>query len=233
MSRPTDPIRALLASPPHLPVVEALPEGMRMRAHVWISDELWEACRVDDLLDEESEARLGSRKLTGTFGSARCTLRKGNEGERPRPVSPAESDAEVGATIWFTSDMIARSDALGPGGTVDDLLQAFKRRGVTLQTQGVPAIRHRRADSWSPADNGPRATRLAIQAGSVIRVTIQSKDVDTLRDLGRVGVGELTAQGYGRFEVNHPLLNVACTTVTKARRKHFISTSIRKGGEDK
>lgn len=221
------------ASSGQLVLVEALPEGMRMRAHVWISDELWEACRVDDLLDEESEARLGSRKLTGTFGSARCTLRKGNEGERPRPVSPTESDAEVGATIWFTSDMIARSDALGPGGTVDDLLQAFKRRGVTLQTQGVPAIRHRRADSWSPADNGPRATRLAIQAGSVIRVTIQSKDVDTLRDLGRVGVGELTAQGYGRFEVNHPLLNVACTTVTKARRKHFISTSIRKGGEDK
>lgn len=221
------------ASSGQLVLVEALPAGMRMRAHVWISDELWEACRVNDLLDEESEARLGSRKLTGTFGSARCTLRKGNKGVRPRPVSPAESDAEVAATIWFTSDMIARSDALGPGGTVDDLLQAFKRRGVTLQTQGVPAIRHRRADSWSPADNGPRATRLAIQAGSVIRVTIQSKDVDTLRDLGRVGVGELTAQGYGRFEVNHPLLNATCTTVTKARRKHFISTSIRKGGDSK
>lgn len=221
------------ASSGQLVLVEALPEGMRMRAHVWMSDALWEACRVDDLLDEESEARLGSRKLTGTFGSVRCTLRKGNEGEHPRPVPSAESDAEVGATIWFTSDMIARSEALGPGGTVDDLLQAFKRRGVTLRTQGVPAIRHRRVDSWSPTDNAPRATRLAIQAGSVIRVTIQSKDVDTLRDLGRVGVGELTAQGYGRFEVNHLLLNATCTTVTKARRKHFISTSIRKGGEDK
>jgi len=238
------------ASNGQLVLVEALPEGMQMRAHVWMSDALWEACRIDDLLDEESEARLGSRKLTGTFGSARCTLRKVDEGERkgrerfgdvgsvtgmeaPGDGQLPEPGTGVDATIWFTSDVIARSDTLGPGGTVDDLLQAFKRRGVTLQTQGVPAIRYRRVDSWSPADNGPRATRLAIQAGSVIRVTIQSTDVDTLRTLGRVGVGELTAQGYGRFEVNHPLLDAACVTVPKAKPEHFISTSIRKGGDSK
>ena len=238
------------ASNGQLVLVEALPEGMEMRAHVWMSDALWEACRVDDLLDEESEARLGSRKLTGTFGSARCTLRKVDEGERKGrerfgdvgSVTGMEASGDgqlpepgtgVDATIWFTSDVIARSDTLGPGGTVDDLLQAFKRKGVTLQTQGVPTIRHRRVDSWSPADNGPRATRLAIQAGSVIRVTIQSTDVDTLRTLGRVGVGELTAQGYGRFEVNHPLLDAACVTVPKAKPEHFISTSNRKGGDSK
>ena len=221
------------ASSGQLVLVEALPEGMRMRAHVWMSDALWEACRVDDLLDEESEARLGSRKLTGIFGSARCTLRKGNEGEHPRPVPSAESDAEVGATIWFTSDVIARSDGLGPGGTVEDLVRAFEREDIVLNDVEAASIRHRRVDSWSPVDNGPRATRLAIQAGSVLRVSVSAENHAKLIELAPLGVGELTAQGYGRFVIDHPLLNSGSVTVTKAKREHFVPAKKPEGGEDK
>ena len=235
------------ASKGQLVLVEALPEGMRMRAHVWMSDELWTAASVSDLLGKTREARLGSRKLTGTFGSATCTLREETDDEResrcrfgnagiaqptgdasksangtaPGECTPASSD-DLTVSLWFTSDVIARSDLLGPGGTTDDLIRAFKREGIIVEAVGTTSIRHRRIDSWSPADNGPRASRLAIQAGSVIQVHVSKKDRDKLLELAPFGVGELTAQGYGRFVVDHPLLSIQSIEVTKAKLKHFV-----------
>ena len=244
------------ASKGQLVLVEALPEGMCMRAHVWVSDELWEAASVSSLLGKTREARLGSRKLTGTFGSATCTLREETATEREARIhfgnagsaqltSAASTSADGtapgegttassrGVWLWFTSDVIARSAGLGAGGTVDDLIRAFEREGITLKLDGVPAIRHRRVDSWSPADNGPRATRLAIQAGSVIQVRVSKEDRAKLLKIAPFGVGELTAQGYGRFVVDHPLLSIQSIEVTKAKLEHFACEKAPKGGEEK
>ena len=246
------------ASKGQLVLVDALPEGMSMRAHVWVSDELWNAASVSNLLNEPREARLGSRKLTGTFGSATCTLReetateresrsrfgnagiaqptgdasKSASGTTPGESAPASSDDQTVA-LWFTSDVIARSAGLGAGGTVDDLIRAFKRESITVEAVGTPSIRHRRVDSWSPADNGPRASRLAIQAGSVVQVTVSDKVRAALVKLAPFGVGELTAQGYGRFVVAHPLLSIESIEVTKAKLKHFVPKKAPEGGEEK
>ena len=246
------------ASKGQLVLVEALPEKMRMRAHVWVSDELWEAASVSDLLGKTREARLGSRKLTGTFGSATCMLREetateresrsrfGNagiaqltstastsaDGTAPGEGTPASSDGQR-VSLWFTSDVIARSAGLGAGGTADDLIRAFEREGITVEAVGTPSIRHRRVDSWSPADNGPRASRLAIQAGSVIQVQVSEEDRAKLLELAPFGVGELTAQGYGRFVVAHPLLSIRSIELTKAKLKHFVCEKVPKGGEEK
>ena len=246
------------ASKGQLVLVDALPEGMRMRAHVWVSDELWEAASVSSLLGKTREARLGSRKLTGTFGSATCTLRNETNDEREarshfgnagstRPTGDASASADgttpgedtttssrvVRVWLWFTSDVIARSAGLGAGGTVDDLIRAFKCEGITVEAVGTPSIRHRRVDSWSPADNGPRASRLAIQAGSVIQVHVSEEDRAKLLRLAPFGVGELTAQGYGRFVVDHPLLSIQSIEVTKAKLEHFVCEKAPKGGEHK
>ena len=243
------------ASKGQLVLVEALPEGMCMRAHIWVSDELWKAASVSDLLGKTREARLGSRKLTGTFGSATCTLREETAAEREARIhfgnagsaqltSAASSSADGTAPgvktpasssdvyLWFTSDVIARSAGLWAGGTVDDLIRAFEREGIAVEAVGTPSIRHRRVDSWSPADNGPRASRLAIQAGSVIKVSASKADRDKLLKLAPFGVGELTAQGYGRFVVAHPLLNIRSIEVTKAKLKHFVCKEAPEGGED-
>lgn len=263
------------ASKGQLVLVEALPEGMSMRAHVWVSGELWEAASVSSLLGKTREARLGSRKLTGTFGSATCTLREETDDERKARsrfgntgsaqltgtastsadgTAPGEgtttssNDQTVSVSLWFTSDVIARSSARGLGGSVEDLELAFRRANVPVtvvqespnQDSGdknrkriLTAIRHRRVDSWSPADNGPRASRLAIQAGSVIQVRISKKDRAKLLELAPFGVGELTAQGYGRFVVDHPLLSIQSIKVTKAKLEHFVSAKAPKGGEEK
>ena len=246
------------ASKGQLVLVEALPEKMCMRAHVWVSDELWEAASVSNLLGKTRKARLGSRKLTGTFGSATCTLReetateresrsrfgnagiaqptgdasKSANGTAPGEGTPASSDDQR-VSLWFTSDVITRSTGLGAGGTIEDLIRAFKREGITVEAVGTPSIRHRRVDSWSPADNGPRASRLAIQAGSVIQVQVSKEDRAKLLKLAPFGVGELTAQGYGRFVVAHPLLNIRSIEVTKAKLKHFVCKETPKGGEEK
>lgn len=244
------------ASKGQLVLVEALPEKMCMRAHVWVSDELWEAVSVSSLLGKTREARLGSRKLTGTFGSATCTLREETDDEREsrsrfgnagiaQPTGDASKSvngtapgegtttSSRGVWLWFTSDVIARSAGLGAGGTADDLIRAFRREGIIVEAVGTPSIRHRRVDSWSPADNGPRASRLAIQAGSVIQVYVSEEDRAKLLKLAPFGVGELTAQGYGRFVVAHPLLNIRSIEVTKAKLKHFVCEETPKGGEDK
>ena len=248
------------ASKGQLVLVEALPEKMCMRAHVWVSDELWEAASVSSLLGKTREARLGSRKLTGTFGSATCTLREETAAEREarssfgnagstQPVGTASTSANgtapgegtttspndqtVSVSLWFTSDVIARSAGLGAGGTADDLIRAFKRKGIIVEAVCTPSIRHRRVDSWSPADNGPRASRLAIQAGSVIRVRVSEGDRDRLLELASFGIGELTAQGYGRFVIDHPLLSIGSIKVTKAKLKHFVSAKAPEGGEEK
>ena len=246
------------ASKGQLVLVDALPEGMSMRAHVWVSDELWKAASVSALLNEPREARLGSRKLTGTFGSAHCTLREETDDERearsqfgnagstqltstastsadgtaPGESAPASYDDQT-VSLWFTSDVIARSAGLGAGGTVDDLIRAFNREGVDLKSIEAASVRHRRVDSWSPADNGPRASRLAIQAGSVIQVRVSEEDRAKLLKLAPFGVGELTAQGYGRFVVDHPLLSVQSIEVTKAKLKHFVCEETPEGGEEK
>ena len=248
------------ASKGQLVLVEALPEGMRMRAHVWLSEELWQAASIADLLGKTRKARLGSRKLTGTFGSATCTLREETAAEREarshfgnagstqltstastsadgtvpgEGTTTSPNDQTVSVSLWFTSDVIARSAGLGAGGTIEDLIRAFRRKGITVEADGTTSIRHRRVDSWSPADNGPRASRLAIQGGSVIQVHVSKEDRDRLLELASFGIGELTAQGYGRFVIDHPLLSIGSIKVTKAKLKHFVSAKAPEGGEEK
>ena len=265
-------------------LVRALPAGLLLRCSVVVSERLLAVLRPTvagedtfssgstqtvelDLGITQEKALLGSRKLTGTFGRARCTLSKEfrRVGSTPSPLqgSTNSGDASVSSrdpievSLWFISDVLARSSTLGPGGTITDLEFAFRHAGVSsLQAiqEGssgdsilscskqdedpcssgtddgtdprnrkhiVTAIRHRRVDSWSPADNVPRATRLAIQAGSVIRVSVASEQLDTLKALGHVGVGELTPQGYGRFKVDSHALRKPKLPLIKTVSKHF------------
>lgn len=249
-------------------LVRALPAGLKLRASVVVSKRLLSELRGTDASSEDSpltldlgiaeqSAFLGSRKLTGTFGRAHCTVGSTftKVGSTPPPVEGPVTDEGTQASssestevvsLWFTSDVLARSSALGPGGSVEDLELAFRRANVPVtvvqeSTDGKPrsrsnqdpddknrkriltAIRHRRVDSWSPRDNAPRATRLAIQAGSVIRVRISPDDLGALETLGHIGVGELTPQGYGRFLVDSTVLAEATLPLFKTKSKSFTA----------
>ncbi len=241
-------------------LVRALPAGLTLRASIVVSKRLLSELRGTDAtsvaspltLDlgiAEQPAFLGSRKLTGTFGRAHCTVDSTftEVGSTPPPAEGPVTDEGTQAStceptkvvsLWFTSDVLARSSALGPGGSVEDLELAFRRANVPVtvgrespnQNSGdknrkriLTAIRHRRVDSWSPRDNAPRATRLAIQAGSVVQVRLSPDDLGALETLGHIGVGELTPQGYGRFLVDSPILAKATLPLFKTERKSFTA----------
>jgi len=241
-------------------LVRALPAGLTLHASVVVSKQLLSELRGTDATSEaspitldlgiaEQQAFLGSRKLTGTFGRARCTVDTTftRVGSIPPPVEGPVTDEGTQASscehtevvsLWFTSDVLARSSALGPGGSVEDLGLAFRRANVPVtvvrkspdqdssdknRKRILTAIRHRRVDSWSPRDNAPRATRLAIQAGSVVQVRVSPQDLGALETLGHIGVGELTPQGYGRFLVDSPMLAEATLPLFKTESKSFTA----------
>ena len=243
-------------------LVRALPAGLTLRASIVVSKRLLSELRGTDAtsvaspltLDlgiAEQPAFLGSRKLTGTFGRAHCTVDSTftEVGSTPPPAEGPVTDEGTQAStceptkvvsLWFTSDVLARSSALGPGGSVEDLELAFRRANVPVtvgrespnQDSGdknrkriLTAIRHRRVDSWSPRDNAPRATRLAIQAGSVVQVRLSPDDLGALETLGHIGVGELTPQGYGRFLVDSPILAKATLPLFKTKSKSFTAST--------
>ena len=252
-------------------LVRALPAGLKLQASVVMSKRLLSELRGTDASSTDSPltlnlgiteqpAFLGSRKLTGTFGRARCTVSSTftEVGSTPPPAKGPVTDegAQASSTestevvsLWFTSDVLARSSALGPGGSVEDLELAFRQANVPVtvvresadddaadssshqdsedknRKRILTAIRHRRVDSWSPRDNAPRATRLAIQAGSVVQVRISPDDLTSLKALGHIGVGELTPQGYGRFLVDSPILAKATLPLFKTKSKSFTAST--------
>lgn len=251
-------------------LVRALPAGLKLRASIVVSERLLSELRGTDATSADSPltldlgiaeqpAFLGSRKLTGTFGRARCTVGSTftEVGSTPPPVEGPVTDEGTQASssestevvsLWFTSDVLARSSALGPGGSVEDLELAFRMANVPVtvvqesadekprsrpnqnsndknRKRILTAIRHRRVDSWSPRDNAPRATRLAIQAGSVVQVRVSPDDLTPLKALGHIGVGELTPQGYGRFRVDSPILAKATLPLFKTKSKSFTAST--------
>ena len=216
-------------------LARALPAGMRLRATVTMSEELYECVkgRLDGAFRPQRTfpERLGLWRLSGTYGRAECRLGEFHQVEVPR----LEWDENGTTTLWFTSDVVARSTRLGPGGSLDDLYKAFERAGVPLteddsdERRFSAGIRHRRIDSWSAADRRPRATRTVIQAGSVLRVRSAdagSSPEETMRRLARLsvtGIGELTAQGFGRFVVDHPLLREKKFRLISLKHEDFIA----------
>ena len=212
-------------------LVRALPAGLTLRATVTMSPALHEraGARLAGLAGRALDARIGARRLSGTFGRALCTF------SAARPLAPAEPvDGET--TIWFTSDVLVRSSGLGPGGGFEDLRGAFKRTGVPIELVDIPpgekrfraGVRHRRVDSWSAASHQPRATRMAVRAGSVLRIRPLADDAARrLARLALTGVGELRAQGFGRFVVGHPLLEREEFRLTRLDAKDFMGRAAR------
>ena len=217
-------------------LVRALPAGLTLRATVTMSPVLHEraGARLAGLVGEALDARIGARRLSGTFGHALCTF------SAAQSLAPAEPvDGET--TIWFTSDVLVRSSGLGPGGGFEDLRGAFKRAGVPIELVDIPpgekrfraGVRHRRVDSWSAASHQPRATRMAVQAGSVLRIRPLADDAARrLARLALTGVGELRAQGFGRFVVGHPLLEKDEFRLATLRAKNFIAGAARTDAQE-
>lgn len=227
-------------------LVRALPRGLQLQATISIERSLYDHLERhlgDQLINVFTReggipAFMGARRYSGTFGRVTCHVGDfamvddvGNARE-----SILSDDGEL--TLWFTSDVVVRTSLLGGAVDTNDLLRAFQRHGIPLKEphdkhdgRFSAGVRHRRVDSWSAHDHQPRPTRMAIKAGSVLKVALDCKDLETketalrsLFRLGTTGIGELTAQGFGRFILCPELLELDSFSVHTLDQSDFVST---------
>lgn len=212
-------------------LVRAIAAGVTLGAEVSFSEALVAqvgGARLAELLS--APAMLGSRRLAGTFGRVRCETEEPTRSSSP---STAVWDPEGALTLWFTSDLLLRSACLGPAGGTEAVLRALRTRGAdVVLVDGTgdrfnAGLRYRRVDGYT-ADGTPRPSRVALTAGSVLRVrpadgVDPDATLEVLRALERDGLGELVAQGFGRVAVGHRLLTQPCFPVETLPRDTFMA----------
>lgn len=209
-------------------LVHALAPGLHLQADVVVSERLRE--RLPDLEELLSvDALLGARRLSGTFGRAHCSLGSLSPLETPS----ASWDEDGTTTLWLASDLVLRSSSLGPTRGIQDFLDALAAVGAQVMVHHTEdgaqaiALRYRRIDSRA-SDGTVRSTRIAMQAGSVLRIT-PAKEADpsvaltALQRIARDGLGELRAQGYGRLLIAHPLLSLSSIPLSTCDREAFLN----------
>ncbi len=148
--------------------------------------------RSDAFNSADARIRLFSAEKAGKEGTA------ASKQDASNGITPPKQDA--GTSSSKRDDGTASSEHGASNGEGDHRYRA--------------GLRYRRVDSWSAAEGQPRATRLAVQAGSVLKVYLgnsaeqRRKALAALRELETVGIGELRAQGFGRFVIGDPLLGI-------------------------
>ena len=152
-----------------------------------------------------SDLLLRSRSL-GAAGSSKDIIDAFNR-------SKAFSDTEACIKL-FLPENSGKKDTTASKQDANNGMTPPKQNGGENDHRYRAGLRYRRVDSWSAAEGQPRATRLAVQAGSVLKVCLgdnaeqRRKALAALRELETVGIGELRAQGFGRFVVGDPLLSI-------------------------
>lgn len=241
-------------APGALFLVRALPRGLQLQATISIEKSLYDHLERhlgDQLIGVFTRecgipAFMGARRYSGSFGRVTChvgdfTMLDDADDARESLLS---DDGEL--TLWFTSDVVVRTSLLGGAADINDLLRAFQRHGIPLKQSHdkhdgrfTAGVRHRRVDSWSAHDHQPRPTRMAIKAGSVLKVVMDCEDLETketalraLLRLGTTGIGELTAQGFGRFILCPDLLELDSFSVHTLDQSDFVSTLAPMDGTD-
>ncbi|ASW55506.1 RAMP superfamily CRISPR-associated protein [Plantactinospora sp. KBS50] len=148
----------------------------------------------------------------------------------PRPVAPVDGRLRV----WCVSDVLLRDDRLNPDPSPHGLARALttalapascavpecqpaSATGVGAGTDAaaepgtaVEAVTAaERRDGFGVAWGRPRPSQVALRAGSVVTLEVTgTPDPDRLAGLERDGLGERTAEGYGRIRFNPPELTV-------------------------
>lgn len=136
-------------------------------------------------------------------------------------------------TIWFTSDLILRSDELRAAPTATSIVHAIADE-LALSTDDMTFdddpnvsdafLRHRRIESWHVGWGIARPSLVCIAGGSCVRLTAapgKAFDLSALKTLEQNGLGERRAEGYGTLLLNSPLLTESLETWTPTHGAHL------------
>ena len=198
-----------------LHVIEAIDSGQIFSGKIWIHDELFN--HIENALKNKLVLESVFSGLTSIVGNCRTEFGLVDITSF-LPIKLCNSQtknvsAQAATALWFKSDSILLSPGLGPG-SIRDLPAELSRHGVkanieSFEEHEVVIARHRRIDSYHQYARKPRPTFNAILAGSIVKIVLQNpeKDRAILAQLGKIGIGSRTAEGYGRFEIVDHLLS--------------------------
>lgn len=175
-------------------------------------------------------AECGAASLQELLGGERRigTSRKDDYGRVRVEVRDVHSDGQQSTPTpnGSTAILLLTSDALvaDQRGRLSTRVSTFVERlsqavGLQLEAVSKPFARSMRTESWHGAWMSARPTLCGVATGSVIEVrsaegSLSDQDRVALAALGRSGVGMRTAEGFGRFEVDHPLATAGDATIT-------------------
>ncbi|ROO61305.1 CRISPR-associated protein Csx10 [Micromonospora sp. Llam0] len=186
---------------------EAIAAGTVLRCELWLP--------ADTRLDTEwlnREHAIG-RSRKDDYGHVRVEVID-RPGE-PALTSRSEDPANGELVVWLLSDLLLRGPAGAPVTSLDQLgtvLGAALGIDLTLPEQepGQPPaefVTTRRVESWQRRWSMPRPSLTGIAAGSVVRFQMSGvPDDGALRRVEATGLGERTAEGYGRLALQPWLL---------------------------
>ncbi len=162
---------------------EALSEGRVYQAELWVLDGL-----LNSLPQMSGKAGIG-RAVNAGYGLVEITA---GDGETVKPVNNARGNE---ADLYFASDCL-----LPPSASPEDGLEILlKRAGITFSGFGKTFIKTLRHEGWMPRAGMPKASQVAIAAGSVVQLANAVGDLDAL---AREGLGARRAEGFGVVEIN-------------------------------
>ncbi|MFC8849722.1 MULTISPECIES: RAMP superfamily CRISPR-associated protein [unclassified Micromonospora] len=128
----------------------------------------------------------------------------------PLPAPPAPSPVEGTLRVWCVSDVLLRDERLAPDPSPHALARALStmlaEAAVTVREAETVSAATRR-EGFGVAWGRPRPSQVALRAGSVVTLTVTGLiHADRLAEIERDGIGERTAEGYGRVRFNSPEL---------------------------
>jgi CRISPR-associated protein Csx10 len=184
----------------------AIPAGVHLRTSLRVRGAVQAALKYhwwDSLRGEDTIGR--SRK--DDYGRVLIDVGAVTQMSHDRAMSTADKTL----VVWCVSDVVLRDAALRPEVSADALgkeLSQVLGPGVQLRpVAGKAFVRIQRLDSWHAGWSLPRASLVAIAAGSCCEFEVKGTlDDRALEALLCSGIGERRGEGFGQVIFNDPLL---------------------------
>jgi CRISPR-associated protein Csx10 len=192
-------------------VYEAMAAGTVLRAEVWLPTD-------HDGLDESplsGERRLGYSKKDD-YGQVIIDVLAPQPRPHPRPSPQGAPGPQGELVVWLVSDVLLRGDAgqaTADVGRFASVLSGALGVGLTLppatDETASALVATRRMESWQMRWSLPRPSLTGLAAGTVVRFHVDATpDDEACRRVEANGIGERTAEGYGRILLQPALLDL-------------------------
>ena len=175
---------------------EAIPAGTRLQCLLAASAEAVTENEWAQLLALNGSDQSFGRYRTGDFGQARVEV-----ADAAVPGDPTSGMVDQ-FEVWLTSDAHLIDDLGLPDPTAGRLASELSARLNSALRVDNALVSVARRDSWTTTGALPRASRVCLAAGSVVRLSVEGGvTIGQLADALAEGVGEGRVEGFGQLRL--------------------------------